>query len=133
MSKGRKSCNISMKSTIGIPRWRGRKFEEFHYFRWNRQFEPPIKRLKSRWLKKIQYIPWNWSFGGESKILTTFQHKLNHKFVNSTIILKYIQRKKQLDNFFIFLKDIQSKNNEYIDDVSPCKQPELLIFKGYSK
>ena len=46
----------------------------------------------------------------------------------STIILKYIQRKKQLDNFFIFLKDIQSKNNEYIDDVSTCKQPELLIF-----
>ena len=65
---------------------------------------------------------------GERKILTTFQHKLNHKFVNSTIILKYIQRKKQLDNFFIFLKDIQSKNNEYIDDVSTCKQPELLIF-----
>ena len=65
---------------------------------------------------------------GERKILTTFQHKLNHKFVNSTIILKYIQRKKQLDNFFIFLKDIQSKINEYIDDVSTCKQPELLIF-----
>ena len=65
---------------------------------------------------------------GERKILTTIQHKLYHKFVSSTIILKYIQRKKQLDSFFIFLKDIQSKNNEYIDDVSTCKQPELLIF-----
>ena len=26
---------------------------KFQYFRWNRQFEPPIKRLKSRRLKKI--------------------------------------------------------------------------------
>ena len=29
----------------------------------------------------------------------------------------------------MFLKDIQRKNNEYIDDVSTCEQPELIFLK----
>ena len=46
-------------------------------------------------------------YAGEGKISTTFQHKLNRKFVNSAIILKYNHKKANGQYLRIF--EIYSK------------------------